>query len=91
MSRASAKTTGLVVPFDSFQKNAPNFSWKPAARIFSATPSRSKIGSEKGSSDSPTWKRGKRSRSRTRTLRPARARDVATVEPPGPPPMTMAS
>ena len=90
-SRASAKTTGRVVPLSSFQKNAPYFSMKPAARIFSWTPSRSKIGSEKGRSDSPTWKRGNFSRSTTRTERPARASSVATVEPPGPPPMITAS
>ena len=42
----TVKTTGRVVscPVMSFQKNAPYFSWKPAARIFSRTPSFSKIG-----------------------------------------------
>jgi hypothetical protein len=39
-----------------------------------------------GTSDSPTLKRGKGSRSTTVTSSPARARNVAVVEPPGPPP-----
>ena len=44
-----------------------------------------------GSSDSPTWKRGNVSRSKSPTLSPARARNAAVVEPPGPPPMTATS
>ena len=44
-----------------------------------------------GTSDSPTLKRGKTSRSKTATLRPPRARWLATVEPPGPPPTTTTS
>ena len=44
-----------------------------------------------GSSDSPTWSRGKRSRSRRRTRAPLRASMVAAVLPPGPPPMTTTS
>ena len=78
-------------PVAAFQKKAPYFSWKPAARIFSDRPSFSKIGRQKGRSDSPTWKRGNFSFSKTMTERPARASTVATVEPAGPPPMTAAS
>jgi hypothetical protein len=44
-----------------------------------------------GSSDSPMWKRGKYSFSRTNTRLPARARNVAALLPPGPHPITKAS
>ena len=37
------------------------------------------------------WKRGKRSRSSSSTLRPRRASAVAALEPPGPPPITATS
>src|SRR3984893_10677230 len=37
------------------------------------------------------WKRGNLSRSRSRTVRPRRARAVAADEPPGPPPITATS
>src|SRR5437016_4816177 len=42
-------------------------------------------------SDSPMWKRGKRSRSYSLTLQPCWASRVETVLPAGPPPMTMTS
>src|SRR6267142_5193886 len=42
-------------------------------------------------SDSPIWKRGKRSRSQRTTLQPCWARSVAQVLPAGPPPMTRTS
>src|SRR5436309_3223807 len=42
-------------------------------------------------SDSPMWKRGKRSRSKRRTRTPCWASSVETVEPAGPPPMTATS
>ena len=64
---------------------------KPCAFISSSTPSRSSTGMLAGSSDSPTWKRGKASRSATATRSPPRARNVAAVEPPGPPPTTSTS
>jgi hypothetical protein len=44
-----------------------------------------------GSKDSPMWKRGKISFSNTRTRLPARAKNVATLLPPGPHPITKAS
>src|SRR5262245_3981952 len=42
-------------------------------------------------SDSPMWKRGKRSRSKSWTLWPCCAIRVEAVEPAGPPPMTTTS
>src|SRR5215471_8187562 len=42
-------------------------------------------------SDSPMWKRGKRSRSYNWTRQPCWARSVETVLPAGPPPMTTTS
>ena len=42
-------------------------------------------------SDSPMWKRGKCSRSKSSTLWPCCASRVETVEPAGPPPMTTTS
>src|SRR5262245_37796543 len=42
-------------------------------------------------SDSPMWKRGKRSRSNRTTRWPCWARSVEAVEPAGPPPMTTTS
>ena len=75
----------------SSMNTAPFFRWKPAASSRWRTPSRSKSGTLAGSSDSPTWKRGKRSRSKQTTLSPARARTRATVEPAGPPPTTATS
>ena len=42
-----------------------------------------------GSSDSPTWGRGKRSRSSNTTSSPWRVSSALTQEPAGPPPMTM--
>ena len=44
-----------------------------------------------GNRDSPTWARGNRAFSKTVTARPARASNVATVLPAGPPPMTTIS
>src|SRR5687768_15662734 len=44
-----------------------------------------------GISDSPMWKRGKRSRSNRPTRTPCCASNVDTVEPAGPPPMTTTS
>src|SRR4051812_33188443 len=44
-----------------------------------------------GKSDSPTWKRGNFSRSKTATRRPCLASTVAHVDPPGPPPQTTTS
>src|SRR6185436_17849203 len=44
-----------------------------------------------GISDSPIWKRGKRSRSNSCTLTPCCASREDTVEPAGPPPMTTTS
>ena len=44
-----------------------------------------------GSRDSPTWARGKCAFSKTVTANPARASNVATVLPAGPPPMTTTS
>src|SRR5262245_42666148 len=44
-----------------------------------------------GMSDSPMWKRGKRSRSNSSTRRPCCASSVETVDPAGPPPMTTTS
>ena len=70
---------------------APYFRRKPAPSSRGVTPRRSNSGIEAGSSDSPMWKRGKRSRSKQATARPARARTVAAVEPPGPPPTTATS
>src|SRR2546422_4282065 len=42
-------------------------------------------------SDSPTWKRGKTSRSNSATFSPPAARKLAALDPPGPPPMTTTS
>src|SRR5687767_8808679 len=55
------------------------------------SPSRSTIGMFAGSSDSPMWKRGWRSRSSSVTVSPRRASSIAAVEPAGPPPMTRTS
>src|SRR5664279_5292336 len=52
---------------------------------------RSKSGTFQGRSDSPMWKRGNFSRSKTMARWPIRAISVAKVEPPGPPPQTTAS
>src|SRR5688500_4077543 len=54
-------------------------------------PSRSKVQYVSGISDSPMWKRGNFARSITRTLCPASATSVATVDPEGPPPITTTS
>src|SRR5579859_7479262 len=63
----------------------------PIAAISRPTPRRSKSGRFAGSSDSPIWKRGWRSFSRSTTLRPFLARSAAIVDPDGPPPMTATS
>src|SRR5436309_7715300 len=76
----------------SSSKNAaPYFRRKPAAASREPTPTRSNKGVLAGRSDSPTWKRGKRSRSKQTTSRPARARRAAAVAPAGPPPTTTTS
>ena len=54
-------------------------------------PSRSRIELQEGISDSPTWSRGIFSRSTKSTENPARETIVATVEPAGPPPITIQS
>src|SRR4029450_3970413 len=64
---------------------------KPADLTRSSTPIRWSKGMFAGSSDSPMWKRGKASRSTSVTRRPPWARQVAAVEPPGPPPITSTS
>src|SRR5439155_3008530 len=63
----------------------------PAARTFSRAPILERRGTFQGRSDSPMWKRGNFSRSKRTTERPARARQVAKVEPAGPPPQMTAS
>ncbi len=73
------------------QKLAPHFSTKPALATASSAPSASSTPLIHGSCDSPMWKRGKRSRSSTSTLRPRRASAAAALEPPGPPPITATS
>src|SRR5436190_13426332 len=57
----------------------------------SSIPRRRKIGRSMGSNDSPMWKRGKVSFSRTSTSWPAWASRFAVVLPAGPPPTTMTS
>ena len=57
----------------------------------SATPRRSNNGRLRGSSDSPIWKRGNRSFSRTTTCLRFCASSPAMVDPAGPPPMTRTS
>ena len=67
---------------------APGFSVNPAAATSSSTPKLSKIGSEAGSSDSPTCTRGNTSRSSSTTSLPRIASNAPAVAPPGPPPTT---
>src|SRR5262249_50228343 len=66
---------------------APYFFGKRAASIVSMKPSSRKTRVVAGTSDSPTCSRGKRSPSKTPTLRPAFARYPAVAAPAGPPPM----
>ena len=70
---------------------APYLGRKPASRTRSYAPSSSSTGMLAGSSDSPTWARGNRSRSSSSTRKPLRASIVAAVLPPGPPPTTTTS
>ena len=70
---------------------APHFFGNPVASTWPSTPSSSSTGIEAGSRDSPTWARGKCSRSSRATRQPLLASNVAAVLPPGPPPITTAS
>ncbi len=91
-SSASAKRSGRpgVVPAAE-TKVTPGLGTRGSFAARSARPSRSRSASTSGSSDSPTWKCGPRSRSSTATRRPARASRSAATAPPGPPPITTAS
>src|SRR5256885_10956892 len=70
---------------------APHFCVKPARGTASSAPIARRTSLVDARSDSPTWKRGNRSRSRSTTLRPARARNAAAADPAGPPPITSTS
>ena len=91
VSTAPAKSAYCSLSPSRVRKLAPHFLTNPASAIARSTPSATNTSLLQGSCDSPMWKRGKWSRSRRSTDRPFRARAVAALEPPGPPPTTTMS
>ena len=86
-----AKSTGRPRPRRGSRGWLPTSSGSLAARTCSATPRASRPVVDVARSDSPMWKRGKRSRSTRTTQRPRWARAIAAGAPAGPPPATATS
>ena len=84
------RSRGEEVRPGSMGKPTPGFT---VANVFnsSSTPSRCRIGTSAGSSDSPTTRLSDSGRSMMRTFWPARAKSIATMDPATPPPTTQTS